>query len=63
MAGSLIGRSGMLESVTEDDIAGWAEDVQVWTDDLGLPFNRPELKRTFGLFINNLLSDVLKKNA
>ena len=53
----------MLESVTEDDIAGWAEDVQVWTDELGFLFNRPEPKRTFGLFIRGLLSDAPRKNA
>ena len=53
----------MLENVTEDDIAGWAEDARVWTDDLGFLFNRPEPKRTFGLFIKGLLSDAPKKNA
>jgi SRSO17 transposase len=53
----------MLEIVTEDDIAGWAEDVQTWTDELGFLFNRPEPKRTFGLFIKGLLSDAPKKNA
>jgi SRSO17 transposase len=53
----------MLESVSEDDIAGWAEDVQAWTDELGFLFNRPEPKRTFGLFIKGLLSDAPKKNA
>jgi SRSO17 transposase len=53
----------MLESVTEDDIAGWAQDVQAWTDDLGFLFNRPEPKRTFSLFIKGLLSNAPKKNA
>jgi SRSO17 transposase len=53
----------MLEDVTEHDIAGWAEDVQAWTDELGFLFNRPEPRRTFGLFIKGLLSDASKKNA
>jgi SRSO17 transposase len=53
----------MLEDVTERDIAGWAEDVQVWTDELGFLFNRPEPRRTFGLFIKGLLSDARRKNA
>ena len=53
----------MLETVTEGDIAGWAEDVQAWTDELGFLFNRPEPRRTFAAFIKGLLSDAPKKNA
>lgn len=53
----------MLESVTEDDIAELAEDVQAWTDELEFLLNRPEPKRTFDLFIKDLLSDTPKKNA
>lgn len=53
----------MLESVREGDIAGWADDIQTWTDDLGFLFKRREPRATFGDFIKGLLSDAPKKNA
>src|SRR6266508_4447035 len=56
-------RSGMVEIMTVEDIAGWDEDLQALTDGLGWLFNRPEPRVTFGLMVRGLLADVAKKNS